>query len=172
MSIYRIQKNKDNPYVMVNKKLSTSKTISWKAKGIILYLLSLPDNWQVYESEITKHATDGIRSTRSGIKELISAGYIQRHQKRSDNAHFAGFEYIVHEQPQTSLKSTVITKQQNAKQHTTNNNNLNNKKKYIKKKKIHNIQDLRKDQFRRPDDIDNYLANTNQTPIAEIINRI
>ena len=157
MSIYRIKKDKDNPYVMVNKALSANQALSWKAKGIMLYLLSLPDNWQVYESEITTHATDGLRSTRSGIKELISAGYIQRLQKRTEGSkHFAGYEYIVHEKPQANpLKSTVMLKRENGKQHTTNTK-VNNIK---RKSKIHSINDLRKDQYRRPDDIDNYIAD-------------
>ena len=139
MSIYRIKKDKDNPYVMVNKALSGNHRLSWKAKGIMLYLLSLPDNWQVYESEITKHATDGIRATRSGIKELIAAGYIHRIQKRTETSQFAGYEYVVHESPQKPLKSTVITKRKNAKQHTTNNNYNNIEKPKLKKGKIIHI---------------------------------
>lgn len=143
---------------MVNKTLSGNQRLSWKAKGIMLYLLSLPDNWQVYESEITKHATDGLRATRSGIKELIAAGYIHRIQKRTETSQFAGYEYIVHESPQKPLKSTVMLKRENAKRHATNTN-INNIKK--RRNKLYNINDMRKDQYRNPDDLDNYIANCN-----------
>lgn len=129
--IFRIVKNKDNPYVMLNKGLLDDKTLSWKAKGILSYLLSMPDDWKVYEQEISNHSTDGIRSTRSGIKELMDVGYIKRHQIKDNKNRFAGYEYEVHEFP-------VITKCENgkcdnAKQHTTNKDLTDNDLKEYKK---------------------------------------
>jgi hypothetical protein len=45
--------------------------MSWKARGILIYMLSLPDDWEVHLSEIAKHSEkDGRDSFASGIKEL------------------------------------------------------------------------------------------------------
>jgi hypothetical protein len=124
MATYRTEKNKDNPFVMVDKFFIKDDRLSWKAKGLMVYFLSLPDDWEVYESEVTKHAGDGLRSTRSGIKELIEAGYIIRQRVR-DGGQFKGYEYTVYEHP-TVMPKRQNAKQQNAKQHTTNNDLTNN----------------------------------------------
>ena len=99
MAIYRVNKDKNNPYVMMNKYGLYDTELSWKAKGLLAHLLSRPDDWQVYEIEIQKHARDGRQSTRSAIKELIEKGYIDRTQKRDDKGKFIGYEYDVYEIP-------------------------------------------------------------------------
>jgi hypothetical protein len=100
MSTFRIQKDKENPYVMVNKVLINDETLSFKAKGILLYLLSKPDDWKVYESEISSHSKDKIDSVRSGVKELINAGYIKRTREQDGKGKFKGYIYNVFETPQ------------------------------------------------------------------------
>ena len=92
-SIFRVEKNKDNPYIIMNKTILNDNQISWKAKGILAYLLSLPDDWQIYESEVASHSSDGLDSLSSGIKELIEQGYINRERKRNDNGQLKGYEY-------------------------------------------------------------------------------
>lgn len=130
MATYRVVKDKDNPYLMMNKYGLQDKNLSWKAKGILAYLLSLPDDWQIYETEITEHSSDGIKATRSGIKELIDAGYIQRERLRNDEGKFSGYEYRVYEVPTESPK-TENGFSENGERHTTNinltDNNLLNK---------------------------------------------
>ncbi|GIW49172.1 MAG: replication protein [Caloramator sp.] len=98
MAIFRVQKSKENPYIMINKFGIFDNRLSFKAKGILVYMLSRPDDWQFYESEILKHTSDGKDSLKNGIKELIKYGYIVRHEKR-ELGRFAGYEYIVYEMP-------------------------------------------------------------------------
>jgi DnaD/phage-associated family protein len=98
MAIFRVRKTKDNPYIMINKFGIYDNRLSYKAKGILVYLLSRPDNWIFYEDEIVSHSSDGKDSVRSGIKELINYGYITR-QKKREAGKFAGYEYIVYEAP-------------------------------------------------------------------------
>lgn len=86
---------------MVSKNIVNDKNISAKAKGIMLYLLSKPDDWNFYETEITNNMKDGIDSIRAGIKELISAGYIVRKKRlRDDSGKLRNYEYEVYEEPQ------------------------------------------------------------------------
>jgi hypothetical protein len=132
MSVFRIQKDKENPYVMLNKEFLNDARLAWKSKGLLAYLLSLPDDWQIYEEEITKHSKDGIKSTRAGIKELIETGYIIRQQTRNEKGKFTGYEYCVYEVPTVMPKTenglSENRKPENRKRHTTNNNFTNNKK--------------------------------------------
>lgn len=82
MSIFRVVKDKNNPYLIMHKHGLQDVNLSWKAKGILAYLLSLPDDWQIYESEIQQHARDGKDSLAAGIRELIQNKYIRRTRMR------------------------------------------------------------------------------------------
>lgn len=96
MGIIRTHKNK-NFTTMSNKHLKDDN-LSWKAKGIFSYLLSLPNDWKLYKSELKNHATDGKSSTSSGIDELIEQGYIVKIQNRNDDGTFNGVEYHIYEE--------------------------------------------------------------------------
>jgi hypothetical protein len=99
MSIFRVVKSKDNPYLMMNKHGIDNPELSWKAKGILVYLLALPDDWQIYEKELAKHSADGKDCLSSGIQELIKAGYITRTRRRNKKGQLADYEYRVFEVP-------------------------------------------------------------------------
>lgn len=130
----RIVKNNKNPYTMINNHLLHDSNLSWKAKGILAYLLSLPDDWKVYETELVKHSRDGIDGLRSGINELIENGYIHRTRSRCDRGKFGGYEYSVYEVPnhigfsKNGLSKNGKTKNglsENGESNTTNTNLTN-----------------------------------------------
>lgn len=134
MATFRVYKESGN-FVMVHKDFIHDHNLSWKAKGILLYLLSRPDDWQIYEVELEKHSSDGLSGLKSGIKELEEIGYIQRNRKRDENGRLNGYEYLVYEQPNhirfSNVGKTVNGKTNNGKtvngeSHTTNNNRTNN----------------------------------------------
>lgn len=75
--IFRIQKNK-NYSVMSNYHLN-DKNLSWKAKGIHSYVLSLPDDWTIIINHLITVSTDKERATRSGLKELYDNRYWQKY---------------------------------------------------------------------------------------------
>ena len=76
-TIFRVVKNKDNPYVMIDRRPVDNPALSFKAKGILTYLLSRPDGWEVSVADLVKHGTEGAAAVRSGLKELKNA----RHMK-------------------------------------------------------------------------------------------
>ena len=78
----RVEKNRN--YTTIHNEFLKRKDLSWKAKGIMTYLLSLPDDWVVNLDEIKRNATDGESSFRSGWKELVSAGYVSRQPVRDE----------------------------------------------------------------------------------------
>jgi len=126
MSIIRVSKNKDNPYVMIDKTAISDERLSWKAKGVLAYLLSLPDNWEIYVTEIEKHSTDGEKSLRSGLKELEDAGYLEKEIIRDSTGKFSGSAYVVYERPTVSPKAEC--RKTERRKPTTTNNDLNNNK--------------------------------------------
>ena len=145
MATYRVKKESGN-FVTIHKGFIQDSNLSWKAKGLLLYLLSRPDDWKIYETELVKHTSDKLSSLKSGIKELEKAGYIERKRKRDDKGRLQGYDYEVYEQPNHIRKSNVdedysihmrknnvgksnngktnVGKSNDGKSHTTNNLSL------------------------------------------------
>jgi uncharacterized phage protein (TIGR02220 family) len=104
MSIIRAFK-KNNYSVVSNTPLRDS-ALSWGAMGLLTHLLSKPDNWKVYLSQLCNwNAVDGEHMTKKYMKELMAKGYIERAKIRQKGGVF-GWEYVVHENPATT-QSTI-----------------------------------------------------------------
>lgn len=133
INIFRVCKNKNNPYLLLNKTALHDSRLSWKAKGIHSYMLSMPDDWVFHRDELATHATDGIDSLKSGLAELGNTGYIEIKMIRDAKGRIVGWETVVFEQPQAHLiqistrsgKSTS-GKSTSGKSNPTNNDLTNN----------------------------------------------
>lgn len=125
MATFRVYKESGN-FVTVHKDFIHDNNISWKAKGILLYLLSRPDNWQIYETELTKHTSDGRDSLRTGIKELEEVGYIKRKRKRDNKGQFKEYEYMVFEHS-NHIGNSHVGESQLGNSHVGESNTTNNK---------------------------------------------
>ncbi|MCW9133877.1 DnaD domain protein [Bacillus paramycoides] len=97
MGIFRVKK--DNNYSVINNTGLKDKRLSWKAKGILAYILTLPDDWVFYREELSQHAKDGINSLRAGMQELKEYGYIKRFPIRDEKNKIVRWETIIYEIP-------------------------------------------------------------------------
>lgn len=104
MNIRRAPRPKSNFYLL-DKRISEDRRLSWAARGLLVYLLGKPDDWEVSVAHLVKE-TEGAGRRRSGrdavyalLRELESAGYLQRRQERTDDGGFAKVSYIVSEFP-------------------------------------------------------------------------
>ena len=97
--IIRVHK-RESPYAVIDKQPLEDRQLSWKAKGILSYLLSKPDNWSPIIEELAKASSNSIDSVRSGLKELEYAGYLIRKKMRNGQGKIMGWEHIVFEKPQ------------------------------------------------------------------------
>jgi len=98
-------------------------SLSWKARGILAYLLSMPDDWQFRFSDLVKRAPEGQSALSSGIRELKQAGYLTIERIRNDDGEYEEATWTVSECPHVDcphvenphvdnqqLQSTHITK--------------------------------------------------------------
>lgn len=60
----------------IHKAALADGALSFKARGILAYLLALPDGTEISPEKIIRSGTDGERAVKSGIKELQDAGYL------------------------------------------------------------------------------------------------
>lgn len=98
MSDIIIKKHKRRDFLLCEKIALRDHRLSAKAKGLHCYLLSLPDNWQVFLGELSKHFKDGKDAIRAGIEELMYHGYVRRVDSRDDKGRFC-YEYTIYETP-------------------------------------------------------------------------
>lgn len=98
--LVRTCKDKNNPYVLINKHFLEDQTISLKAKGLLAYCMSKPTDWKFNIYHLTGDLKEGRDAVYSGFKELIDAGYCVRAQNREDKGHFGKSDYILYESPQ------------------------------------------------------------------------
>ena len=97
MSTFRINKNV-NYTVMSNHHLQ-DKRLSLKAKGLLSYMLSLPDDWDYSLKGLTTGCRDGIDSVRSAVHELEDGGYLCRSKVRDARGRIIDYNYEVFERP-------------------------------------------------------------------------
>lgn len=69
-----------------------------RAKGLLVYLLSLPETWEIHKTELQKHFTDGRDAVFRAFEELEKKGYIQVKKYRDQEGKFR-VEYTVYEEP-------------------------------------------------------------------------
>jgi hypothetical protein len=76
-TIIRKRKNKDNPYVTINKSVFEKQPhISLEAKGLMGIFLCKPDNWKVIMEEIIKESKNGRDAHYKALKELRQHGFV------------------------------------------------------------------------------------------------
>lgn len=130
----KIKKVYQKRFTTVDNTVLNDTNLSWKAKGLFVYLWSQADEWEFYETEVVKHSTDGIASLKAGLKELETTGYLKRQRKRDDKGHLKENEWILSDNPMLEnpmldnptyekriLDNRTLTNTNN------NNNNYNNK---------------------------------------------
>ena len=95
-TIERCPHDRQNPYVMISREMAQDKSISPKAKGVLLYLFSLPPNWKIYHSQLQDALGVGEEYINSTMHELIEAGYAERTRERI-NGQYQPYKYIIRE---------------------------------------------------------------------------
>jgi len=90
-----INKRKNN-FTIIPNEIIKAKDLTWKAKGLMCYLLSLSDDWDIHKSDLANRSLDGYESMLSGWNELEKLGYIHSIRVKENNL-FKGYNYIVNE---------------------------------------------------------------------------
>lgn len=91
---------------MLDKRFLADERLSWRAKGILAYLLSKPNDWRTREKDLINRAVEGRDAVRAAMKELEACGYLLKEQPRSGAGTFAPNEYIIVESPTESAPFT------------------------------------------------------------------
>ena len=74
MSVFKIEKNK-NYTVMPNYHLR-DKNLSYKAKGLLSFMLSLPEDWDYSINGLVSISKEEVKAIRNILQELQRYGYL------------------------------------------------------------------------------------------------
>lgn len=73
-------------------------SLSWKARGLLAYLLSKPDDWKTTIRGLVRAGRDGYDSVESGLAELEEAGYLVRTKTRDRGGRWA-WDSVLNDSP-------------------------------------------------------------------------
>ena len=138
MAIIRVQHTKDYT-VMANFHLR-DRNLSLKAKGVMSFMLSLPDTWDFSMEGLAICSKDGVDSVRSALKELEDSGYLVRSRARDEKGKVGKAIYDLYEKPALEkpilenpiqekpiLDKPILEKQAQINTNEINTNELNTK---------------------------------------------
>lgn len=134
MAVIRVHKTKD--YTVMSNTHFREKGMTLKAKGLLSLMFSLPDDWDYSIAGLTTLSKDGKDGVMSALNELERFGYLKRTRLADEKGKFAGYDYDIFEQPQSSEPYSDFpnTDKPNTDKPNTDNpsqyitNQLNNKK--------------------------------------------
>lgn len=94
--VFKIEKTK-NYTVMSNYHLQ-DKNLSYKAKGLLSFMLSLPEDWDYSLAGLVSVSKENIKAIRTILNELKDNGYLAIEQDRGEKGYYK-YNYIIYEQP-------------------------------------------------------------------------
>jgi len=96
MTTIRVERR--DRFTTVDRATVNDATLSFKARGLLIWLLDKPDGWRVRSDAIALATTEGRDSVRSALRELECAGYLTRTKCR-DKRGRVRTETVVRETP-------------------------------------------------------------------------
>ena len=158
MAVFRV--NKTDDYTIMSNHHLRNMDLSLKAKGLMSFMLSLPDDWDYSLKGLVSVVKENETAVKAALKELKNNGYLKIQKEKNEKGLFEyiydiyenpkrlpnlGSEEIEEtdeletnipevEKPAVDIPTVDEPKVENQPQINTNNQILNNKKK-IKKKK-------------------------------------
>lgn len=103
MSIIRSPRLESNFSVMSNSVIRDSR-LSYRARGVLLEILSRPDNWRVSGDSLARSGKEGRDAILTALKELRECGYIKMVRERKEDGTFVTNNYV-YDKPQDVVPS-------------------------------------------------------------------
>ena len=117
-----ILKNKtQGNYTIVSNGILKNQSLSLKDRGLIITLLSLPDNWAFTINGLSKIIPDGKDSIKNSLKHLEELGYVSKTQSRGEFGKYGNIVIEVHETPILPIVENPLTENPSTENPLTEN---------------------------------------------------
>ena len=137
----KLQKN----FTIADNRIMQNNRLSFEARGLYFYMLSLPDGWEFSEARIAKNGGIGLDKCKRILKELFEIGLVKRefthNEKGYKKAIYTLFDFStmenttaenpsaenpMKENPTNNKEIVTQIKKENKERILTNNENLKN----------------------------------------------
>ena len=129
-----IIRNNTQQFTIIAQSIMRDDRLSLKDIGLLVRLLSLPDNWEFSENGLTQiFQQDGQTSIRTALKKLEECGYLVRKRNRDSMGRMTNVEWTIYdhphfENPNCDFPNLDYRPQSNTKVSNTKESNTNSKK--------------------------------------------
>lgn len=96
--IHRAEYDKD--YTRVKNGFVNDESLSFEAKGFMLFILSLPDDWNFSTKGLAYKTKLSIYTVNRLVKELREAGYIVQKRTQNEHGQFGEYEWEIYDLPE------------------------------------------------------------------------
>lgn len=126
-----LRKSNKEKYTVIPQNIILDNNLSLKDFGLLVKLLSLPDNWDFSVTGLEKIFTqDGKTSITTGLKNLEKYGYLSRTRKRDEAGKYVDVEWIIREIPTNKIVENPEAENQDLENHAEENPPQYNIKEY------------------------------------------
>jgi hypothetical protein len=106
--IIRARHDRSDPYFRFRRATAQDSQLSWAARGLLAYLFSKPDNWEVSPAALMKEGDLKRDALYRVIAELKIHGYVDRYQERRADGALGRWITDVYEIPNLDKDSTPL----------------------------------------------------------------
>lgn len=93
-----IRVTKRNRFTVIDRAATNDDRLSFRARGVLFWLLDKPDDWHTDSNAIARAGTEGRDAVRAALRELEGCGYLTRERKRDKQGRWST-EVFVLERP-------------------------------------------------------------------------
>lgn len=97
---------KQRDFTILSNAVCQDSRLSPRALGVLVRILSRPDDWRTTSDLLAADFGVGRDSIRSAMNELREAGYMQLHKVQNESGHWSTF-WTVHEEPEEAIEDNV-----------------------------------------------------------------
>jgi hypothetical protein len=95
-----IRQRRPQRFVIIPNEAVQNHALSFKARGLLAYLLSQPDHWTISSNALAKMAAqDGREAIRTALLELEQARYLIRRRVQDPTTGRWGWHQVLHDSP-------------------------------------------------------------------------
>ena len=102
-----IRSTRKTRFTVIPNELLEDSSLDWKDLGMLVYLLSKPDNWEISVEHLKKQRSMGRDAIYKCLDAIILAGYAKREKKRDGTVDWMIFDEKVKTRRRNKAKRKV-----------------------------------------------------------------
>ena len=96
---------KESNFLIVQNSVVRDKRLSFKARGILLEILSRPDNWVITAENLALEGQEGRAAILTAFEELRAVGYMKTNKLRNSDGTFQTVTFVFDEPEDAIIES-------------------------------------------------------------------